>query len=176
MIVALILIKSCTSGDTYPTAIADHGPPEVGVGCGRGCAQDGRRGGTHVAALQRRYRGTPTGDHSQVSVTLIKVDRYLAVYYSIDKSTVLIYQENIRGGRSRSEGLQGPARLLGGPPGQVLALLVEVSQFNIKFNLECLQKVTNYPKLFRHMAIKCSKQPDLPVLDTSVPMDQVNKD
>ena len=59
-------MKSCTSVDTYPTGIADHGPAQVGVGCGRGCAQDGGRGGVDVAAIQGRPRGTPTGDHSKV--------------------------------------------------------------------------------------------------------------
>ena len=35
--------------------IADHGPAQVGVGGGRGCAQDGGRGGAHVAPIQERH-------------------------------------------------------------------------------------------------------------------------
>ena len=147
-------------------------------------------------------------------------------------------QSHIGGGGSRAEGLQGPARLLCGTPGQVLALPVEVCtvpncggtsidytimilKLNVgdldvlghrslsasvaslrfcDFFLEVLRlakihrglrdRVPNpNPKLLmnwvsfnkmlyfpisRHMNVKCSKQPDLPVLDTSVPMDQVS--
>ena len=136
-------IASMKSRTVVIIDIADHGPAQVGVGGGRGCAQDGGRGGAHVAAIQGRHRGAPTGDHSKVSPL------YALIGQLINESTDMLShyvncQENIGGGRSQSEGLQGPARLLGGPPGQVLALLVEVSHCTRIYNEDCPQNVRKY--------------------------------